>query len=41
MPGTLDEGRHPGAADRERHNYVGSKLPWLHLDDTLPQKDVL
>ncbi len=34
-PGTLDEGKHPGAAARERHIYVASKLPWLHLDDTL------
>lgn len=37
MPGTLDGGPHPGAADRERHTYVDSKLPWLHLDDKLPR----
>ncbi len=39
MPGILDGAVHPGAADRERHIYVGSKLPWLHLDDTLPRLD--
>lgn len=38
-PGTLDNPVHPGAADRERHIYVGSKLPWLHLDDVLPRAD--
>ena len=41
MPGTLDGGMHPGAAERERHIYVGSKLPWLHLDETLPREDVV
>ena len=38
-PGTLDRGQHPGAADTERHIYVDSKLPWLHLDNVLPQSD--
>ena len=40
MPGILDDGRHPGAVARERHIYVGSKLPWLHLDEVLPREDV-
>jgi len=39
-PGILDGGKHPGAAGRERHIYVGSKLPWLHLDEALPREDV-
>ena len=39
-PGIVDGGRHPGAADRERHIYVDSKLPWLHLDEALPRRDV-
>jgi hypothetical protein len=39
MPGTLDGGVHPGAPDKERHIFVGSKLPWLHLDNVLPQSD--
>jgi len=39
MPGVLDGAMHPGAAERERHIFVGSKLPWLHLDDTLPRSD--
>lgn len=38
-PGTVDGGHHPGAADRERHIYVDSKLPWLTLDNELPQVD--
>jgi hypothetical protein len=36
--GTLDEGAHPGhEAANERHIYVGSKLPWWHIADDLPQ----
>jgi hypothetical protein len=36
---TLDGGVHPGAADKERHIFVGSKLPWLHLDNVLPRSE--
>lgn len=32
---TLD---HPEAAAPSRHVWVGSRLPWLHLDDGLPQE---
>ena len=36
--GTLDAGAHPGNAPAsERHIYVGSKLPWWHITDDLPQ----
>ena len=38
--GTLDGGAHPGHAPaNERHIYVGSKLPWWHIADGLPQID--
>jgi len=39
MPGILEGAVHPGAADTERHIFVDSKLPWLHLDDKLPQSE--
>ena len=39
MPGILDDPVHPGAGNRERHIFVSSKLPWLHLDDVLPQSE--
>jgi len=39
MPGILDGAVHPGAAATERHIFVGSKLPWLHLDSQLPQSE--
>jgi hypothetical protein len=36
--GTLDGGAHPGHAPaNERHIYVGSKMPWWHIADDLPQ----
>jgi hypothetical protein len=36
MPGTADN--HPGhKASDEKHIYVGSKLPWLRIQDDLPQ----
>jgi hypothetical protein len=36
--GTLDGGAHPGNAPAsERHIYVGSKIPWWHITDDLPQ----
>ena len=36
--GTLDGGVHPGhAPEKERHIYVGSKMPWWHIQDDLPQ----
>ena len=38
--GTIDSGSHPGhAPERERHIYVGSKLPWWHITDNLQQDD--
>lgn len=38
--GTLDGGAHPGhAAGKERHIFVGSKIPWWHITDNLPQAD--
>ena len=38
--GTLDSGAHPGhAPESERHIYVGSKLPWWHITDDLPQAE--
>ncbi len=39
MPAILDDPVHPGAENRERHIFVGSKLPWLHLDSVLPQSE--
>ena len=39
MPAILDEPVHPGAGSRERHIFVSSKLPWLHLDAVLPQSE--
>ncbi len=38
-PGTLDDGTPPGAAEKERHIFVGSKLSWLHLDTVLEKVD--
>lgn len=36
--GALDGGAHPGhAAGNERHIFVGSKIPWWHITDDLPQ----
>jgi hypothetical protein len=38
--GTLDGGAHPGhRPENERHIYVGSKMPWWHIADGLPQHD--
>lgn len=39
MPAILDDPVHPGAGRRERHIFVSSKLPWLHLDGVLPQSE--
>lgn len=39
MPAILDDPVHPGAGSRERHIFVSSKLPWLHLDDVLPRSE--
>ena len=36
-PGTLDDGTPPGAADKERHIFVGSKAKWFEIADDLPQ----
>jgi hypothetical protein len=36
--GTLNGGDHPGhARGKERHIHVGSKMPWWHIADELPQ----
>jgi hypothetical protein len=38
---TLDDGAHPGhPAGRERHIYVGSKVPWYEIASHLPQHEV-
>ncbi len=39
MPAILDDPVHPGAAQRERHIFVGSMIPWLHLDPVLPRSE--
>ncbi len=39
MPAILDDPVHPGAAQRERHIFVGSRIPWLHLDPVLPRSE--
>jgi hypothetical protein len=33
---TLD---HPELAPADRHIWVESRLPWLHLDEQLPEED--
>jgi hypothetical protein len=33
---TLD---HPEAVPADRHIWVSSRLPWLHLDPQLPEED--
>ncbi|AFK69616.1 glutathione-dependent formaldehyde-activating protein [Pseudomonas putida ND6] len=33
---TLD---HPERVRANRHIWVGSRLPWLHLDEDLPSED--
>ncbi len=39
-PATLDGGAHPGhPPGRERHVYVGSKVPWYAIADRLPQHE--
>ena len=38
--GTLDGAAHPSRApEKERHIFVGSKMPWCHIADDLPQHD--
>jgi len=38
--GSLDGGAHPGhAPENESHIYVGSKIPWWHITDNLPQTE--
>jgi hypothetical protein len=38
--GTLDGGIHPGhSPEKERHIYVGSKMPWWQITNDLPQDD--
>lgn len=39
-PATLDGGAHPGhPVERERHIYVGSKVPWYEIADDLPRHE--
>ena len=39
-PGTLDGGEHPGhPAATERHIFVGSKVPWHEITDSLPRHE--
>ncbi len=41
-PATIDGGAHPGhPAARERHLYVGSKVPWYDIESRLPQRDTV